>query len=106
MRFQCNISLLLGRMEARWCVVFTRGSALSTDRGWWLHVRKEGIGRTSGGETAAARLGEGSSAPQLNGGRASCLARPEVRLGGGRALRVGGPAVVHSEVTDERVRAI
>jgi hypothetical protein len=29
--------------------------------------RKGGIGRTSGGEAAAARLGEGSSAPRLAG---------------------------------------
>ena len=72
MRFQRNISLLLGRVEACRCVVFTGGSGPAApcrrqagDSGCtsW----KGGIGRTSGGEAATARLGEGYSALRLAG---------------------------------------
>jgi hypothetical protein len=59
MHFQHNISLLLDGMEARRCVVFTEGSGLTTLVGGVPMAvaacrRKGGIGRTSGGEAAAA----------------------------------------------------
>jgi hypothetical protein len=59
MRFQRNISLLLDKMEARRCVVFTEGSGCT--------LRKGGMGSMSSGEPTAARLGEGSSVLRLAG---------------------------------------
>ena len=73
MRFQRNIFLVLGRLEARWCAEFTgrNGPAAVAPR--------------RGGEEAAARLGEGSHAPRL-------LAWPRVAPGSdsGQSLRLGG----------------
>jgi hypothetical protein len=80
-------------MEARQCVVFT-GDSGSTSR-------KGGIGRTSSGEAAAARLGEGSSALCLAGPIAE---RHDLEAAARRAwqgqcpsVRLGGLAVVCSE---------
>jgi hypothetical protein len=56
MRFQRNTSLLLSKMEARRCVVFTEGSGpvVLVAGGSGGTTRKVGIGRTSGGEATAA----------------------------------------------------
>jgi hypothetical protein len=54
MRFQSNISLLLGRIEARRHVEFTENSGPLAEAASWR-----------GGEVVAARLGEGSRAPCL-----------------------------------------
>ena len=53
MRFQLNISLLLDKMEARQCVVFTGGSGSATLVGCTCTSWKGGIGHTSGGEAMA-----------------------------------------------------
>ena len=61
--FECNISLLLGRMEARRCVVFTGGSGLAVLVGGGPAA----VAACRGMEASAARLGEGSSTPRLVG---------------------------------------
>ena len=92
MRFQHNISLLLGRMDARRCVVFTGGCGLAALVGGRPVV------------VAARRAREASAAPCLAGPaierRDSRLLRAvpskasgqAVGLGGNHTLRLGGPA--------------
>jgi hypothetical protein len=60
---------------------------------------KGGIGRTSGGEAASARLGEGSRAPRLAG---PATEHHDLEV----AVWLKGPATVRSETAGERVRAI
>jgi hypothetical protein len=63
MHFQRNISLLLGRMEARRCVVFTEGSDLAAPVGGGPAA----VAACCRREASAARLGEGCSALRLAG---------------------------------------
>ena len=64
MRFERNISLLFGRMEARRCVVFTGGSGLTALVGGGPAA----VAARRGREASAARLEEGNST--LRAGRA------------------------------------
>jgi hypothetical protein len=92
MHFQRNVSLLLGKIEAHRCVVFTGGSRPATLVGGGptavaarcgreaLAARAAGRPRPHDLERAAARLGEGNSAPRLAGTAAERRDSQPVRL--------------------------
>jgi hypothetical protein len=79
-RFQHNISLLFGKMEARRCLVFTRGSGLAAL-----------VGR---GQRQWHYIAEGRHQPHEQGGcgRVTWRGQPRAapRTVGSRALRLGG----------------
>jgi hypothetical protein len=71
-RFQRNIPLLLDRMEAHRCVMFTGGSGPAAligggGSGSGCTSRNGGIGCTSSGEGVTARIGEGNHVLHLAG---------------------------------------
>jgi hypothetical protein len=87
MRFPRNFSLLLNRMEARQCVVFTEDSGPVALVGGGPAARATRCGREAPTARAAGspwprdlkRAAPGradSRVPRLGGGRAPCLARP------------------------------
>jgi hypothetical protein len=94
MRFQRNISLLLGRMKARWRVEFTGASGLATLVGSRPPMAVARRGR----EASAARRGgrqqphDWERQPCAALGRAASRAS---RFGGDHALRLAGPAAEH-----------